>query len=84
MNESYDYAQFGPEDGIYDTSMCQTFRSGDASILDEPLLPIPSYPPSRDDWDRYRAIFTHLYQVEEKPLKAVKELLEVQYGFKAT
>ena len=53
-------------------------------MLDELLLPVPNCPPSRDDWDRYRAIFPHLYQVEEKPLKAVKELLEARYGFKAT
>ena len=83
-NESYGYAQFGSEDRMYDTSTCQTFKGGDTVMLDEPPLPVPKYPPSRDDWDRYRAIFTHLYQVEEKPLKAAKELLEVQYGFKAT
>lgn len=53
-------------------------------MLDQPLLPVPSYPPSRNDWDSYRAIFTQLYQVEDKPLKVAKELLEAQYGFKAT
>ena len=53
-------------------------------MLDEPILPVPNYPPSRHDWDSYRAIFTQLYQVEDKPLKAVKEMLEAQYGFKAT
>lgn len=60
-------------------------------MLDEPyhaydrsLGSVPEYPPSQKDWESYRGIFTQLYQIEEKPLKVVKELLETQYGFKAT
>src|SRR5271155_5864971 len=49
-----------------------------------PLLPTPAYPPTQQDWDNYRDIFTRLYQVEDRPLNEVKELLEQHYGFKAT
>lgn len=49
-----------------------------------PLLPAPAYPPTQQDWDNYRDIFTRLYQVQDRPLKEVKELLEQHYGFKAT
>jgi hypothetical protein len=49
-----------------------------------PQLPVPESPPTQRDWDNYRSTFTQLYQVEERPLKEVKELLEQHYGFKAT
>jgi hypothetical protein len=49
-----------------------------------PQLPTPEYPPTQRDWDNYRSIFTELYQVEDRPLKEVKYLLERYYGFKAT
>lgn len=49
-----------------------------------PLLPTPAYPPTQQDWDNYRDIFTRLYQVEDRSLKEVKELLQQHYGFRAT
>lgn len=49
-----------------------------------PQLPAPEYPPARQDWENYRIIFTELYQVQDRPLKEVKELLEQRYGFRAT
>jgi hypothetical protein len=84
MNNTYFSAQLDPGDPINDTSIQQPSSGRDALMLDQPLLPVPSYPLSRNDWESYRAIFTQLYQVENKPLKVVKELLEAQYGFKAT
>jgi hypothetical protein len=90
-NNPYCYAQFDPQGGLYDPSNPQASDNGEVLILDEPyhaydrsFAPIPEYPPSLRDWESYRGIFTQLYQVEEKPLKVVKELLETQYGFKAT
>jgi Clr5 domain len=84
VNNTYCFAQLDPGDRINDTSVQQPFSGGDKLVPDQPLMPVPSYPPSRNDWDSYRAIFTRLYQVEDKPLKVVKELLEAQYGSKAT
>jgi hypothetical protein len=85
------YAQFDLQVGLYDPSNPRAPGNGDMLIPDEPyhaynraLVPVPEYPPSRNDWERYRGIFTRLYQVEGKPLKAVRELLETQYSFKAT
>jgi Clr5 domain len=83
-NNTYCSAQLDLGDRINDTSIQQPSGDGDILTLGRPLLPVPSYPPSRNDWDSYRAIITQLYRVENKPLKVVKELLEVQYGFKAT
>jgi hypothetical protein len=90
-NNPYCYAQFDPPGGICDPPNPQAFDNGEVLMLDEPyhayersLRPVPEYPPSQKDWESYRGIFTQLYQVEEKPLKVVKELLETQYGFKAT
>ena len=90
-NNPYYYAQFDLQGGLYDPSNPQAPDNGDILVPDEPynaysraLVPAPEYPPSRKDWENYRGIFTQLYQVEEKSLKAVKELLETQYGFKAT
>jgi tetratricopeptide (TPR) repeat protein len=84
MDNTYCFAQLDPGDHINDTSIQQPSSGRDILTLDRPLLPVPSYPPSRKDWDSYRAIFTQLYQVEDKSLKVVKEVLEAQYGFKAT
>lgn len=90
-NNPYCYAQFDLQDGHYDLSNPQAPDNGAMLMFDEPyhtydraLVPVPEYPPTRKDWESYRGIFTQLYQVEEKPLKTVKELLETQYGFKAT
>jgi hypothetical protein len=83
-NNTYCFAQLDPGDRVTDTSIQQPSSGRGILVLNQPLLPVPSYPPSRNDWDSYRAIFTQLYQVEDKLLKVVKELLEAQYGFKAT
>ena len=90
-NNPYYYAQLDLQGGLDDSSNPQAPNNMDILVLDEPyhaydraLVPVPEYPPSRNDWERYRGIFTQLYQVEGKPLKAVRELLETQYGFKAT
>jgi hypothetical protein len=84
VNNTYCFAQLDPGDRINDTLIQQPSSGRDILMLHQSLLPVPSHPPSRSDWDSYRAIFTQLYQVEDKPLKVVKELLEAQYGFKAT
>ena len=47
-------------------------------------LPLPSDPPTRQDWDAYRTIFTHLYRTENKPLKDIMSITADQYKFKAT
>ena len=85
-NNPYCYAQFDLQGGLNDPSNPQAPDKVDILVLDEPyhaydraLVPVPEYPPSRKDWERYRGIFTRLYQVEGKPLKAVRELLETQY-----
>jgi hypothetical protein len=90
-NNPYGYAHFDLQGDLYDPSNPQAPDNGDILMPDDPyhaydkaLVPVPEYPPSPKDWESYRGIFTQLYQVEEKPLKAVKELLETQYGFKAT
>jgi hypothetical protein len=44
----------------------------------------PSYPPSRHDWEAHREHLTRLYQVEERPLKEVMEIMKERYGFQAT
>lgn len=48
------------------------------------VLPPPNDPPTRRDWEAYRAIFTQLYRAENKPLKEVMSIMADQYGFKAT
>jgi hypothetical protein len=42
------------------------------------------YPLSRQDWERHRDIFTQLYQVEERPLKEVMQIMRDRYNFHAT
>lgn len=37
-----------------------------------------------EEWEAQRDIFTHYYAVEDKPLREVKEIMESQYGFRAT
>jgi hypothetical protein len=32
-------------------------------------------------WTQHEAVIRHLYQIERKTLKQVKEILESQYGF---
>jgi hypothetical protein len=48
------------------------------------VLPRPNYPPSQRDWDAHRTLFTRLYQVEERPLKEVMEIMKDRYQFRAT
>ncbi|KAG9245333.1 hypothetical protein BJ878DRAFT_541379 [Calycina marina] len=55
----------------------------DYEMTDE-ALPIPTYPPTRSDWNAYRSTFTQLYWVEDKTLPEVIEIMKVQYDFKAT
>lgn len=37
-----------------------------------------------EEWEAQRDIFTHYYAVEDKPLREVREIMESQYGFRAT
>jgi hypothetical protein len=37
-----------------------------------------------EEWEAQRDIFTHYYAVEDKPLREVREIMEAQYGFRAT
>ncbi|KAH6671171.1 hypothetical protein B0J14DRAFT_656155 [Halenospora varia] len=48
------------------------------------VLPQPSDPPTRRDWEAYRTIFTHLYRTENRSLKEVMSIMADQYKFKAT
>jgi hypothetical protein len=48
------------------------------------VLPLPSDPPTRQDWEAYRAIFTQLYRTENRSLKEVMSVMADQYKFKAT
>lgn len=41
-------------------------------------------PPTAQDWEEIRPIFTQLYSVENKELKAVMRILESERGFYAT
>lgn len=44
----------------------------------------PTFPPSRLNWEEHRQYFGQLYQVEEKPLKEVMEIMEDCWQFRAT
>ena len=46
-------------------------------------LPIPNRPPTAEDWQAYRNIFTQLYRVENKTLKEVMGVMKEQYHFRA-
>ncbi|MCJ1401220.1 hypothetical protein MMC11_004432 [Xylographa trunciseda] len=48
-----------------------------------PSIP-PSDPPTAQDWEDYREIFTKLYRAEGKKLKDVKKIMEERYSFCAT
>lgn len=57
------------------------------AVLDQDaiqVLPPPSDPPTRRDWEAYRTIFTHLYRTENRSLKEVMSIMADQYKFKAT
>jgi len=51
---------------------------------DGQVLSPPSYPPTRQDWEDYRAVFTQLYRTEDRSLKEVMSIMASQYKFKAT
>lgn len=42
------------------------------------------YDHTSQEWEAQRDLFTHYYAVEDKPLREVKEIMETQYGFRAT
>jgi hypothetical protein len=52
--------------------------------LDFQSLPLASTPPTPQDWETYRHIFTQLYSLENKPLKEVQRIMAEQYQFHAT
>jgi hypothetical protein len=68
------------------------------SVLDDdPILPsiepqcldvrnllLASKPPTPQDWEAYRHIFTQLYSLDNKPLKEVQRIMAEQYQFNAT
>lgn len=47
-------------------------------------LPVPRRPPTLEDWNAYRAIFTTLYREENKTLGRTKEIMRNRYGFHAS
>ena len=44
----------------------------------------PVYPPTPEDWNNYRDVFTRLYRSEGRTLKDTKATMERLYGFRAT
>ncbi|KAL9107239.1 MAG: hypothetical protein Q9227_007863 [Pyrenula ochraceoflavens] len=44
----------------------------------------PAYPPSTEDWNNHRDVFTQLYRVEGRTLKDTKMIMERLYDFRAT
>jgi len=48
------------------------------------VLPQPSNPPTRQDWEAHRTIFTELYRTKSRSLKEVISIMADQYNFKAT
>ena len=55
-----------------------TFPSGDHQ-----LLPAPSNPPKKDDWDAFRPLVTELYKRHHQTARKIMEVLQL-YGFVAT
>ena len=47
-------------------------------------LPKPTKPPTSEDWQLHRAIFTRLYRTEGKSLKQAKAIMQTKYDFHAT
>jgi len=52
--------------------------SGDEAVA------VFSNPPTATDWITIRPILKQFYVVEKQPLKAVRSVLQHQYGFKAS
>jgi Clr5 domain len=48
------------------------------------LKSLPSQPPTAADWSRFREIFKLLYQLEERPLREVRQIMKERYQFHAT
>lgn len=48
------------------------------------VLPRPSKPPTRQDWEAYRSVFTQLYRTENRSLNEVISILADQYSFEAS
>ena len=61
-------------------------RSRHESGNEEPSRPLTpaSNPPTAQDWDNHRAVFTKLYRNEGRTLKDVKSIMATRYGFIAT
>jgi hypothetical protein len=47
-------------------------------------LPVPSNPPTSQDWNLYQDVFTRLYSHENLPLKEVRIIMEHRYKFYAS
>jgi hypothetical protein len=56
--------------------------STDSSLASAPFR--GRAPPTAQDWEDIRHIFTQLYSVENQELKAVMRILQVKHGFHAT
>jgi Clr5 domain len=46
-------------------------------------LPVPSWPPTTEDWNARREVITKLYQHDELSLKEVQEIMLKEHGFRA-
>lgn len=47
-------------------------------------LPVPSNPPTSQDWNVYRNVFKQLYSDENLPLKEVRIIMQRRYKFYAS
>jgi hypothetical protein len=62
---------------------CQAVTASEFQKQDQ-SLPVPRRPPTLEDWNAYRAIFTTLYREENKTLSRTKEIMKNIYGFHAS
>jgi hypothetical protein len=65
------------------TDGCQAVIASEFQRQDQ-NLPVPSRPPTLEDWNAYRAIFTTLYREENRTLGRTKEIMRNRYGFHAS
>ena len=66
------------------TTIADEDEEGDKQEVIEESLPAPSYPPTAEDWRRYRTTFTKLYWSEDKTLTEAMTDMQRRYNFRAT
>ena len=55
-----------------------------ASVQRRPMFEDRTRPPLPEEWESYRTLISHLYKVDELPLKSVQAVLADKYGLHAT